>query len=231
MAFQKACRPSSRTGKTWSPRSRWQRYPRKHWRLRTMSILDSARSHVDEAGSSGPELRRFRPRLSFGYHQNLQALVRDMADRDLGGRIKCIRSSIDAAEARWAQLRDKGLKDDDLRPTVEYLATLRVLRDLTSQGWLPGCDNAGVYILPPNLMECSGEPAEIKSGVRESFRFALADHLLAPSVALFISRMEKHGISAVFADGPELAFRIEDARRQAGKDGAGAVCPARAATP
>lgn len=191
-----------------------------------MSILDSARSHVDAAGSSGPEPRRFRPRLSLGYHQNLLALVRDMADRNLVGRIQCIRSSIDSADARWTQLRDKGLKDDDLRPTVEYLATLRVLRDLTSQGWMPGCDNSGVYILPPNLMEGSEEPAEIKSGVRESFRFALADHLLAPSVVSFVSRMEKHGISAIFADGPELVSRIEDARRLAGKDGADAVRPA-----
>jgi Domain of unknown function (DUF4338) len=190
-----------------------------------MSILDSARSHADEARSGGLEPRRFRPRLSFGYHQNLQALVRDIVDCDFGDRIRRIRSSIDAAEARRTQLRNRGLKDDDLQPTVVYLATLRVLRDLTSQGWTPGCDDAGVYILPPNLVEGDGEPSEIKSGVRDSFRFALADQLLSPSVASFISRMERQGISAVFADGPELASRIEDARRKAAKGTAFAVRP------
>lgn len=187
-----------------------------------MTILDSARSHTDVTEADGLEPRRFRPRLSFGYYQNLLALVRDIADRAPGDRIKRIRSSIDAAEARRTQLRDRGIKDDELRPTVVYLSTLRVLRDLTSQGWTPGYDDAGVYILPPNLMG-DGDPSEIKSGVRDSFRFALADQLLAPSVASFISRMERQGISAVFADGPELASRIEETRRKAGGDSVAGV--------
>jgi hypothetical protein len=190
-----------------------------------MDVIAPARSHVGEGKGGGLEPRRFRPRLTFGYQQNLQALVRDIADRDARDRTRFIQSSIDAAEARRVQLRDIGLKDDDLQPTVAYLATLRVLRDLTSQGWMPGCDNAGVYILPPDLTEGNGEPSEIKSGVRDSFRFALADQLLSPSVAAFVSRMERQGISAVFADGPELASRIEKARRRAGQGSISAVRP------
>jgi len=146
--------------------------------------------------------------------------VRDIAGRDFGDRIRRIRSSIDVAETRRAQLHDMGLADDGLQPTVVYLATLRVLRDLASQGWTPGRDDAGIYILPPDLMEGSGDPSEIKSGVRDSFRFALADQLLSPPVASFISRMERQGISSIFADGPELADRIENTHRPAGQSSA-----------
>ena len=79
---------------------------------------------------------------------------------------------------------------------------------LFSQGWTPGCDDDGIYILPPNLSADSDDPSEIKSGVRDSFRFAVADQLLSPSVASFIRRMERNGISQLFADGPELAGRV-----------------------
>lgn len=185
-----------------------------------MSIIAPTRSHGGQAGSKGLEPRRFRPRLSFGYHQDLQALVRDLEGRGFADRIRCIRSSIDTAEARRTQLRDMGVNDDDLRSAVVYLATLRVLRDLTSQGWTPGCDDDGVYVLPPDLAVGGGEPSEIKSEVRSSFRFALADQLLSPSVASFITRMERQGIAAVFADGPELVSRIEGACTRGAPDSA-----------
>ena len=183
-----------------------------------MNITAPARSDSGHSGSNGLEPRRFRPRLSFGYHQDLQALVRDLACRDYSDRIKCIRSSIDTAEASRTRLRDTGVNNDGLQPIVVYLATLRVLRDLTSQGWTPGCDDDGIYVLPPDLTAGGGEPSEIKSEVRNSFRFALADQLLSPSVTSFINRMERRGIAVLFADGPEVASRIEDARQRGAPD-------------
>src|SRR5580704_2847794 len=86
----------------------------------------------------GGEPRRFRPRLSLGYHQDLYALVSDLNGRDFEGRILCVRRAIDNAEARKIQLRRLGVEEDDLQPTVYYLATLRLLRDLILQGWTPG---------------------------------------------------------------------------------------------
>jgi hypothetical protein len=158
------------------------------------------------------EPRRFRPRLSFGYHQDLQALVRDLDGRDFEGRIRCIRASIDTAEARRLQLRDLGVAEDDLQPTLYYVATLRLLRDLILQGWTTGSDDEGIYILPPEWTAGGEDPSDAKSELRNSFKFALADQLLSPSVSTFISRMERHGVAAVFADGPELATRLEHAR-------------------
>jgi hypothetical protein len=106
------------------------------------------------------------------------------------------------------QLKGMAVDDDGLQPTVVYLAALRVLRDLISQGWTPGCDDGGIYILPPDLGAEGDDASEVKSEVRNSFRFAIADQLLSPPVASFIARMERAGIGQVFADGPELADRV-----------------------
>lgn len=160
----------------------------------------------------GLEPRRFRPRLSFGYHQDLQALVRHITGRSFEEKIRLIRSSIDTAEAWRVQLRGLGLSSDDLQPTIVFLASLRVLRDLVLQGWTPGCDDEGIYVLPPSMASVGDDPSEAKTDLRNSFRFALADQLLSPSVAAFVQKMEQHGIAAVFADGPDLACRIEESR-------------------
>ncbi|MBV9380559.1 MAG: DUF4338 domain-containing protein, partial [Streptosporangiaceae bacterium] len=157
---------------------------------------------------TGLEPRRFRPQLSLGNYQALQALVQDLEGRSRDEAIRRVRSSIDVGEARKIQLKGMAVDDEGLQPTVVYLATLRVLRDLISQGWTPGCDDGGIYILPPDLSAESDDPSEIKAEVRNSFRFAIADQLLSPSVASFIARMERKGIGQVFADGPELATRI-----------------------
>ena len=167
----------------------------------------------------GLEPRRFRPRLSFGYHQDLNALVQHLAGRDLEERIQLIRSCIDTAEAWQLQLRDLGVKADDLQPTIVYLASLRVLRDLTLQGWEPGTDDDGIYVLPPSLALSGEDPSDAKTELRNSFRFVLADQLLTPSVAKFVRQMEQHGIAAVFADGPDLARRIQGARTTAADGG------------
>src|SRR5206468_3623078 len=88
-----------------------------------------------ELEKRGLEPRRFRPRLSFGYHQELHALVCDLAGRGFEDRIHLIRSCIDTAEALRVQLHDLGVGADDLQLTIVYLASLRVLRDLLLQGW------------------------------------------------------------------------------------------------
>ena len=158
------------------------------------------------------EPRRFRPRLSLGYHQDLYALVAQLRDRDTDDRVLRVRRAIDAAEARRVQLRQFGVDDDDMQPTVYYIATLRLLRDLILQGWVPDSDDDGIYILPPMLTPGGEDPSEAKSDLRNSFRFAVADQLLSPSVADFIAKMERHDVGSLFADGPELASRIQKAR-------------------
>jgi hypothetical protein len=134
-----------------------------------------------------------------------------MQTRDFDDRIGLLRSAIDAAEAWRMQLRDLGVGPDDLKPTITYLATLRVLRDLSLQGWMPGLDDDGIFVLPPSLAAAGEDPSDAKTELRNSFRFALADQLLSPSVAAFVRKMERQGIASVFADGPELADRIERA--------------------
>jgi nucleoside-triphosphatase THEP1 len=154
------------------------------------------------------EPRRFRPRLSLGYYQALVATVSDLQGRDFTGRIECIRASIDTAEAHRLQLGGFGVAADDLQPTVYYLATLRLLRDLLLQGWTASTDDDGIFILPPLLTAAGEDPSDTKTELRDSFKFVLADQLLSDSVTTFIARMEKQGVAALFADGPELAKRL-----------------------
>ena len=167
-----------------------------------------------EVDRKGLEPRRFRPTLSFGYQQDLLALVQDLDGRPLEDRIVRIRSSIDTAETHRSMLRERGVHPDDIEPTIVYLASLRVLRDLTLQGWVAGADDDGVYVVPPSFDSAGEDPAEAKSDLRSSFRFVLADQLQTPSVEAFVRRMETRGIGSLFADGPELASRLEHAKRE-----------------
>ena len=177
-----------------------------------MTAFGTTRSQT-EIDRKGLEPRRFRPRLSFGYQQDLQALAKDLEGRPVEDRVARIRSSIDTAETHRSMLRQRGLHPDSLESTIVYLASLRVLRDLTLQGWVAGADDDGVYVLPPSFNSKSEDPSEAKSALRSSFQFVLADQLLTPSVEAFVRRMEARGIAAVFADGPELASRLERAKR------------------
>ena len=180
--------------------------------------MTTATAGVDivDVDKRGLEPRRFRPRLSFGYHQDLQALVRDLDGRTFDDRVERIRSSIDLAETHRMQLRDRGVSPDDLQPTIVYLGSLRVLRDLVLQGWTPGTDDDGIFVLPPAFGSAGNDPSDAKSELRNSFRFVLADQLQTPSVAAFVRKMEEKGIAAVFADGPELAGRIERSENSGG---------------
>lgn len=166
-----------------------------------------------EAKGRRLEPRRFRPRLSFGFQQDLLALAQDLEGRSLEDRVSRIRSSIDTAETHRSILRERGVHPDSLGPTMVFLASLRVLRDLTLQGWIAGADDDGIFILPPSITSKGADPSEVKKSLRNSFQFVLADQLLTPSVETFVRRMEARGIAAVFADGPELASRLERAKR------------------
>lgn len=179
-----------------------------------------AKTRADSADNdqAGLEPRRFRPRLSFGYHQDLQALVQHLTGRGFEERVRLIRSCIDTAETWRVKLRDLGVGADDLQPTIVFLASLRVLRDLTLQGWIAGTDDDGIYVLPPTLASAGEDPSEAKSELRNSFRFALADQLLSQPVAAFVRRMEDQGIAAVFADGPDLARRIQESQQTGAVD-------------
>ena len=176
-----------------------------------MTAVGTVRRSAD-SDRKGLELRRFRPRLSFGYQQDLVALVQDLEGRSVEDRVIRIRSSIDTAETRRSMLRERGVHPDDVESTIVYLASLRVLRDLTFQGWVADADDDGVYVVPPSFSPTGEDPSEAKSDLRSSFRFVLADRLLTPSVEAFVRRMETHGIADVFADGPELASRLEKAQ-------------------
>ena len=177
-----------------------------------MTVLGTTRRPA-EVDRKELELRRFRPRLSFGYQQDLLALARDLEGRPIEDRIIRIRSSIDTAETYRSMLRERGVHPDDLESTIVYLASLRILRDLTLQGWVAGADDEGVYAIPPSFNSKGEDPSEAKSDLRTSFRFVLADQLLTPSVEVFVRRMEERGIASVFVDGPELASRLEQAKR------------------
>lgn len=169
--------------------------------------------HPTGASLSGLEPRRFRPTLSFGFQQDLLALARDLEGRSLDDQVSRIRSSIDTAETHRSMLRERGVHPDGLGSTLVFLASLRVLRDLTLQGWVAGVDDNGLYVLPPTIELKGEDPSEAKSSLRGSFQFVLADQLLTPSVEVFVRRMEARGIATVFADGPELASRLERAKR------------------
>ena len=158
------------------------------------------------------ELRRFRPRLSFGYQQNFLELIHDLEDRNTEDKFERIRSSINKAETHRVQLNKRGVDPDDIEPTIVYLASLRVFRDLTLQGWMAGVDDDGVYVMPPSFSPAGDDPAIAKQDLRGSYRFVLADQLKNPVVDKFIRRMEKSGIGSLFADGPELASRLKKAK-------------------
>lgn len=135
---------------------------------------------------------------------------------DADQRVQEIRASIDTAEARRVHLSQWGASAEDLQPTVFFLATLRLFRDLVQQGWTADIDDEGIFFLPPVLTAAGADPSEAKSDLRDSFQFALADQLTSPSVVKFITRVERAGIDALFARGADLATRLE--RFQAGAD-------------
>jgi uncharacterized radical SAM superfamily protein len=61
-----------------------------------------------------------------------------------------LEEAIAATDKYESTLLSSGLKQDDLIPTTRYLATLRVLRDLVSQGWNLRFDDEGLVLDSPD---------------------------------------------------------------------------------
>lgn len=103
---------------------------------------------------------------AWGITRLIVGLVQDLRGRDFASRLECIRASIDTAEAHRLQLGEFGVEPDDLQPTVLYVATLRLLRDLVLQCWTAGTDDEDIYIPPPLLTAAGGDPSDTKSELR-----------------------------------------------------------------
>lgn len=163
-------------------------------------------------GHSGPRPtvapRRFQPILTLGNQQTLLSLAEDITGSELPRQLQRVGEEIDQAESLRAELAGLGISGVDLVPTLSYLAVLRVLRDLLLQGWAVGLDEEGVYLTPPLVSALQLGPDELKAALRESFAFARRAQLSDPATAQFIRDMERRGIGAVLADGPEMAERL-----------------------
>jgi len=121
-----------------------------------------------------------------------------------------LRSTIEEGQERWQDLLASGLDPTDLLPTRGYLATLHVLRDLVTQGWRVRGDDEGMILDSPAQASLrSADPEQRKEAIRRSFSFARDAQLGKPSTARFVERMERQGVSALFADGAELVQRLE----------------------
>lgn len=153
--------------------------------------------------------RRFQPALTLGYQFDLLALAEDARRRSPAATRGSLQRAIGVAEAKRALLLSAGVLATDLRPTVAYLAALRVLRDLLDQGWTLDRDRDGVLLAAPlGAASAADDPAAAKGALRASFSFARAAQLATPSIARFVRDMERRGIWRLVGDGPELAARL-----------------------
>src|SRR5439155_23759793 len=97
----------------------------------------------------GSRYRRFRPRLVLGYQQDLHGLIEELTAMGLSEARAVVDTAIDAVDDRQTALRTFGLAGLELAPTIRYGATLRVLRDLVSQGWTIREDDEGIILDAP----------------------------------------------------------------------------------
>ena len=122
-----------------------------------------------------------------------------------------LNSAIESSDDRQSGLRTLGLSGMDLAPTIRYGATLRVLRDLMSQGWTIREDDEGIILdAPGRAVVRLDDPEAAKESIRRSFAFAREAQLLEPSTRQFIDAMERHGVGRLFTSGTELAKRLTD---------------------
>ena len=163
-------------------------------------------------GPSAPvvQLRRFRPSLTLGYQQDLLALAADISPWTLVAQRELIQEAIGRVEMRRVDLLSLGVAPSELLPTVAYIAALRLLRDLVSQGWHVGTDDEGIYLAPPAATYADTSSPAAKEALRESFAFARNAQLAEKSTAKFIRDMERRGVGRLFADGDELARRLRE---------------------
>ena len=173
----------------------------------TSTVLPATSIPVAPKRNVAAPLRRFRPRLALGYQDELYRLARrleamhhDEADRELS-------LAIQTADHRRSQYESLGLTVEDLVPTLQWAAALRVLRDLHVQGWTFQTDDEGLLLKAPGTTT-SSDPEVEKEAVRRSFAFARNAQLSQPSTIRFIGGLERRGVHTLFADGPELADRL-----------------------
>lgn len=167
-------------------------------------------SETKHSPSNGDNLRRFRPRLALGYQQDLRSLAERIPNADASDAEPVLSEAIALISDHQARLVSSGLTPDDLLPTSKYLTTLRVLRDLVTQGWKLRSDDEGIILdSPGNDALLRGNDTERKrEALRLSFSFAREAQLIQPATARFISSVERRGIESLFADGAELADRL-----------------------
>ncbi|HTQ69645.1 MAG TPA: Druantia anti-phage system protein DruA [Solirubrobacteraceae bacterium] len=157
----------------------------------------------------GARYRRFRPRLVLGYQQDLNSLIGELTAMRAPEAGAALDSAIATLDERQSALRSFGLTGMDVVPTVRYGATLRVLRDLISQGWTIREDDEGIILDAPGRTAVRlDDPEAAKESIRRSFAFARDAQLREPSTLEFIATMERRGIERLFTSGAELASRL-----------------------
>ena len=173
----------------------------------TSAVLPAIRTRAAPKSNVSSFLRRFQPRLALGYRDELNRLVRrveamahDDADRELS-------LAVESADRRRSVYESLGLTIQDLVPTLQWTAALRVLRDLHTQGWTFQTDDEGLLLKAPGTKR-SSDPEVEKETIRRSFAFARSAQLSQPSVVRFVRGLERRGIHTLFADGPDLVDRI-----------------------
>jgi hypothetical protein len=169
----------------------------------------TVQSRSEISADDGSRHRRFRPRLGLTYQQDLRALIEELTS------LRPVEAwgVLDAAIARLGEhqltLRALGLSGMDLALTVRYEATVRVLRDLLSQGWTIREDDEGIILDAPGRSAVRLEdPEAAKESIRRSFAFAREAQLREPSTTKFIETAERRGVSRLFTSGVELAARL-----------------------
>jgi hypothetical protein len=158
---------------------------------------------------AGSRYRRFRPRLVLGYQQDLQSLIEELTAMRSGEARVVLDAAIERLDERQGALQSFGLSGMDLTPTVRYGATLRVLRDLISQGWTIREDDEGIILDAPGRAAVRlDDPEAAKESIRRSFAFAREAQLRERSTLDFIATMERRGVGRLFTSGAELATRL-----------------------
>lgn len=171
----------------------------------TLTVEGRRQTSID----AGPQYRRFRPRLVLGYQHDLHSLIEELTAMPAAEAAAILDSAIATLDERQSGLMAFGLSGVDLAPTARYGATLRVLRDLLSQGWTIREDDEGIILDAPGRSAVRIEDPEAgKESIRRSFAFARDAQLREPSTLEFIAMMERRGVGRLFASGAELANRL-----------------------
>lgn len=166
-------------------------------------------SRSEISADDGSRHRRFRPRLGLTYQQDLRALIEDLTSLRPVEAWVVLDSAIEKLSEHQLTLRALGLSGMDLALTIRYEATLRVLRDLLSQGWTIREDDEGIILDAPGRSAVRLEdPEAAKESIRRSFAFAREAQLREPSTTKFIETAERRGVSRLFTSGVELAARL-----------------------